>query len=102
MTQPFGSPHGPLSLSPSPGVAATGVGATAGFSDSTFFSVGDGDFEVFAVFPCGGCEGVVVGAVTASYVDADVAAAAGASTLLVASASLGPSSHAKLTLETEL
>ena len=65
MTQPFGSPQGPLSFSAS-SVASAGAGADgadadgadadgagadgAGFSASAFFSVEVNGFEVLAVF----------------------------------------------------
>ena len=50
MTQPFGSPQGPLSFS-APSVASAGAGAdVAGFSASAFFSVEANGFEVLAVF----------------------------------------------------
>jgi hypothetical protein len=62
MTQPFGSPQGPLSFS-APSVASAGAGAAAGagagagagadvagVSASAFFSVEVNGFEVLAVF----------------------------------------------------
>jgi hypothetical protein len=50
MTQPFGSPQGPLSFS-APSVASAGAGAdVAGVSASAFFSVEVNGFEVLAVF----------------------------------------------------
>jgi hypothetical protein len=50
ITQPFGSPQGPLSFS-APSVASAGAGAdVAGLSASTFFSAEASGFEVFAVF----------------------------------------------------
>ena len=50
MTQPFGSPQGPLSFSVA-SVASAGAGAeVAGFAASAFFSVEVNGFEVSAVF----------------------------------------------------
>lgn len=50
ITQPFGSPHGPLFFSAS-SVASAGAGADVpGFSTSTFFSAEASGFEVLAVF----------------------------------------------------
>ena len=49
ITQPFGSPQGPLSFS-APSVASAGAGAdVAGFSASAFFSTEANGFEVLAV-----------------------------------------------------
>jgi hypothetical protein len=50
MTQPFGSPQGPLSFS-APSVASAGAGAdVAGFSASAFFPVEANGFKVLPVF----------------------------------------------------
>jgi hypothetical protein len=50
ITQPFGSPQGPLSFL-APSVVSAGAGAdVAGFSASAFFSAEANGFEVLAVF----------------------------------------------------